>query len=227
MTYWAHMDPARRNLHGDWHYGEGAWLNVGVHMRWQPGLVKLADDMLRDLFGLWWNEEIPTYMAIHIRRGDFNEYWKKLTPRQYAYRAWEVMNEAKKVGIHAQKVIVTTDEQDPEWLDQLRAYGLIVVDHVAAQTGEKLGWWFPTLLDAIMLSKAHVFLGNPSSTSKSLIMDLAVCSNAILTTRSVHPCQTTRDRLEQRRGEANERVRQGARGLGLEGVGWAVAYIWD
>ena len=163
-VYWCHN--AGRGLHEDWHKGEGAWLNVGIHLRWQPGFVQLADDFLRNIFDLRPNAPIPQYMAIHIRRGAFNEYWKKVKPAQYAYKAYETMTEAAMMGLKPEKVIVTTDETDPEWLDQLRAYGFIVVDHAAAQTGEKLGWWMPTLLDAIMLSKAHVFLGNPSSTSE-------------------------------------------------------------
>lgn len=168
-VYWCRTDPERRNLHAEWHQGEGAWLNVGIHMRWQPGLVRLADDFLRHMFDLGARDELPQFMAIHIRRGDFNEFWKRVTPRQYAHRAWDALKEAASLGLRPTKIIVTTDEQDPEWLDQLRAYGFMVVDHAAAQTGERLGWWMPTLLDAIILSKATVFMGNPSSTSECLI----------------------------------------------------------
>lgn len=165
-VYWCHTDPERRDLHGEWHLGDGAWNNVGTHMRWQPGLIQLADDYLRHAFGLPANAPLPHYMAIHIRRGDFSDMWKRVTPRMYAYRAWQVLRDAATAGISASKVIVTTDEKDPEWLDQLRAYGFIIVDHTAAKTGERLGWWMPTVLDAVLLSRAKVLVGVPASTSE-------------------------------------------------------------
>lgn len=214
-VYWCRTDPERLGLHEEWHRGQGAWVNVGIHMRWQPGLERLADDFLRYMFGLRANAELPVFMAIHIRRGDFNEFWKKITPQQYAYKAWEVMNEAAGLGIRPTKVIVTTDEQDPAWLDQLRAYGFIVVDHIAAQTGERLGWWMPTLLDAIMLSKAHVFMGNPSSTSTSFRRDYM---DQVLI-HSEHSRQATRSRLEQWLLEKHVAIYQSARGMDMEAAG--------
>ena len=48
---------------------------------------------------------------------DFTPYWKALTPRQYAYAAWEVMRSVQaRLGIQLEKVVLTTDEKDEEWL---------------------------------------------------------------------------------------------------------------
>ena len=119
----------------EWREGRGAWQAIGQHMHFQPGLIRMADDMLRHMWDLAWDEEVPLYMAVHIRRGgkffdvichshidsladgaDFQQGWKNVTPRQFAYRAWEVLNEARLfLGVEIKRIIVTTDETDPEW----------------------------------------------------------------------------------------------------------------
>ena len=48
---------------------------------------------------------------------DFDDFWKGMTQRQIAHRAWEVINEAKlHLGIEIRRVVVTTDETDSAWL---------------------------------------------------------------------------------------------------------------
>ena len=37
----------------------GTWRAVGRYMRFQPGLVKMSEDYLRDVWGLGWDEDIP------------------------------------------------------------------------------------------------------------------------------------------------------------------------
>ena len=47
---------------------------------------------------------------------DFDAFWKNITPRQWAYRASQIMDEAKAMGIEASRVLVTTDETDEAYL---------------------------------------------------------------------------------------------------------------
>lgn len=211
QVYWCYTHPLRRDLHGEWHAGDGVWSNIGVHMRFQPGLVRLAQDYLRHLFGISLahpDAPLPEYMALHIRRGDFNDLWTNLTPRDYAYRAAQVLKEARSMGTQVERIVVTTDETDPEWLNQLRAIGFLIVDHVAARTGERLNWWMPTLIDSVILAQAKVLLGNPASTSE-LTFHLATegsfmgvlqdgsegtFGDSIWNSRnSDHPCETQSD----------------------------------
>ena len=48
---------------------------------------------------------------------DFGRVWKALTPRQFAHRAREVLDEAELyLGVDIKHIVVTTDETDPEWM---------------------------------------------------------------------------------------------------------------
>ena len=58
-TYWLVEDAENISLHDEWREGKGTWDKVGRHMRFQPGLVRVAGDYLRDVWALGWEEEIP------------------------------------------------------------------------------------------------------------------------------------------------------------------------
>jgi hypothetical protein len=49
-------------------------------------------------------------------------------------------------------------------LQQLADLGWLVVDHAVARTAEEHGAWAPSVLDAVMLSRAAGFVGTPWST---------------------------------------------------------------
>lgn len=69
MLYF-YMEQCRRwDSLEEWRSGTGAWAAVGKHMRFQPGLVGLAEDYLRHAFGVPAGEPIPLYFSVHIRRG--------------------------------------------------------------------------------------------------------------------------------------------------------------
>jgi hypothetical protein len=48
-----------------------SWQSVGQHMRFTARWEALAATYLRDVFGLTANADIPPFIAVHIRRGDF------------------------------------------------------------------------------------------------------------------------------------------------------------
>ena len=61
-------------------------------------------------------------------------------------------------------MLVASDETDPAWWASVRARGWRTPDHAAARTAERLGRWYPVLLDAAMLSRAAGFVGTEGST---------------------------------------------------------------
>lgn len=68
-VYWQHVQPELSDLHTSWRHGTGVWQSVGQYMRFQPALVRLADDYLRYLFGTPRDNPLPPFFAVHIRRG--------------------------------------------------------------------------------------------------------------------------------------------------------------
>lgn len=62
------------------------------------------------------------------------------------------------------RVIITSDEKDPAWWEEVRALGWRTLDHEAAGTAEAFGRWYPVILDAAIQSGAHGFVGTDRST---------------------------------------------------------------
>lgn len=67
--FWYRRESDLRDVGQTWNAGEGVWAAIGRHMRFQPSLVRLADDYLRHVFGLQAGDDLPPFFAVHIRRG--------------------------------------------------------------------------------------------------------------------------------------------------------------
>ena len=61
-------------------------------------------------------------------------------------------------------VIITSDESDPAWWDEVKAMGWKTIDHVGLGTEEAFGKWYPVILDAAIQSNALGFVGTDRST---------------------------------------------------------------
>lgn len=48
----------------EWAAGEGVWKAVGRWVKFQPGLVRIAEDLLRHLFGIDWSQPVPPVSLI-------------------------------------------------------------------------------------------------------------------------------------------------------------------
>jgi hypothetical protein len=59
MVYHFLERPSKIGLLSEWSEGLGTWATVGKHMRFQPGVVKLAESYLRMVFGLSEGASIP------------------------------------------------------------------------------------------------------------------------------------------------------------------------
>ena len=56
----------------------------------------------------------------------------------------------------------------------LRSFGFHLVSHKEHETLDRLGAWFPTLIDSVILAGGKGFLGTDKSTSESESTDLIV-----------------------------------------------------
>ena len=74
----------------------------------------------------------------------------------------------KNLTVPATRVLVTSDETDAAWWADVRARGWRGIDHAAAHTEERLGRWYPVLVDAAALARADGFVGTAGSTYSSL-----------------------------------------------------------
>ncbi len=74
------------------------------------------------------------------------------------------LRERKGLDIPLTRVIITSDEKDPAWWDQIKALGWKTVDHDAFRTAEVFGRWYPVILDAAIQSTAVGFVGTDRST---------------------------------------------------------------
>jgi hypothetical protein len=69
VVFWYAEQPKRWDFHTEWREGSGVWAAVGRHARFQPALVRLADDYLRHALGVSQDQAIPPFFAMHVRRG--------------------------------------------------------------------------------------------------------------------------------------------------------------
>ncbi|KAG8699792.1 hypothetical protein FRC09_006377 [Ceratobasidium sp. 395] len=116
------------------------------------------------------------FISVHVRRTDFEGgcYTEKDREKCFApVKAYERRVNEIKQGLLAQpnevnvtKVLVTSDERDPKWWDQVAALGPEWgwIDHDSEQTVQKHSKWFPVILDAMFQSMGAGFVGTEQST---------------------------------------------------------------
>ncbi|EJU05466.1 hypothetical protein DACRYDRAFT_103954 [Dacryopinax primogenitus] len=79
-------------------------------------------------------------------------------------RPFDLKKKVRQKGILTDRVVITSDEQDPAWWDQVRALGYTSIDHVALGTEERYGLWYSPILDAVFQSMSVGFVGTDGST---------------------------------------------------------------
>ncbi|KAH9081712.1 hypothetical protein EDB83DRAFT_2539272 [Lactarius deliciosus] len=154
-----------------------SWRFVARHFRWAPRLQNIADGYLRRIFKVPDNEVIPPYIAIHARRAnDFIVYCRDVPKEDcfpsiptYRRRIAEIQEETReRLGVDPQHVIMLSDEADPAWWDSIRGEGWYTTDHVAEDTTNKYGKWYPVLIDAVIQSSGIGLIGMEQSTMSLL-----------------------------------------------------------
>ncbi|KAI0964013.1 hypothetical protein AcW1_000933 [Taiwanofungus camphoratus] len=152
-----------------------AWRYVARHFRWTQQIEDIVALYVRHALSLPRTAELPPYIAVHVRHGDFRNWcWDAETPEDcfapisvIARRVGEVqeeLRERKGIDIPSTRVIVTSDEQDPTWWDEIKSLGWVAVDHNAMETEQTYGKWYPVFLDAAIQSNALGFVGTDRST---------------------------------------------------------------
>ncbi|KAF8634864.1 hypothetical protein AX15_000619 [Amanita polypyramis BW_CC] len=147
-----------------------AWRFVGQHMHWEPELEKLADQYLRRAMDLGTFEPTPLYISIHARHGDFGNYCGEYSKDEcfaslavIGRRVEEVRQELReRKGLEVQHVVVTSDERNATWWEDVRRQGWLTIDH--SKTVEQYGHWYPVLIDAVIQSNGAGFIGTDRST---------------------------------------------------------------
>ncbi|TFK21604.1 hypothetical protein FA15DRAFT_597574 [Coprinopsis marcescibilis] len=151
-----------------------AWRFVGKHLHWTPRIADLGDQYVRRTLGVTDGEKTPAFIAIHIRHGDFKNVCRDIPLSDcfaplsaVSRRVEEVKKELlDKKGIYVEHVIMTSDEKDPKWWEEVKERGWYTVDH--SQTVEQHGSWYPVLIDAVIQSGGMGFVGTDQSTMSVL-----------------------------------------------------------
>ncbi|GAA5897184.1 hypothetical protein JCM8208_003749 [Rhodotorula glutinis] len=170
-----------------WRVGR-AWKEVGQHLHWLPEVEEHADEYLMALFSVKRAEDIPPYISVHVRRGDFKAFHgNTFTPlssyvsavddiRAQLQARLDLPPSPSKPSLRAfpvppasYAVVATTDEPPGSDLyAELAALGWHVVDHEEQRTVERLGEWYPAMLDGEILSRGQGFVGTQWSTFSML-----------------------------------------------------------
>ncbi|KAJ7693092.1 hypothetical protein B0H17DRAFT_1060748 [Mycena rosella] len=150
-----------------------AWRAVGQHLHFTPKIQDIAASYTRRTLGVTMDQPIPPYIAVHARRGDF-QIWCNIryyTPVDQCFaplaafiRRVEEVRAAilARTDVSVERVIVTSDEQDPGWWDSVAALGWLRPDHSA--TVDMHGPWYPMFIDAVIHAGAAGFVGTDTST---------------------------------------------------------------
>jgi len=151
------------------------WRYVGKYMRWAKEIETIAGQYVNRGFGLPEDGPVPPYITIHVRHGDFKNWcWEAETIEDcfaplpvIAKRVHEVQDEIlerKGIFIPMTRVIMTSDETDEAWWDEVAALGWVRMDHDQQHTVERYSRWHPVILDAAIQSGGLGFVGTDRST---------------------------------------------------------------
>ncbi|KIO34077.1 hypothetical protein M407DRAFT_64761, partial [Tulasnella calospora MUT 4182] len=164
---------ARRPFEWEEEYSP-AWRFVGPHVRWNPALLNLAETHFSVACTLNLPQFPLKFITLHVRRGDFakscgdNSAEKCLPPlAAYARRVQEIRDELRILrSLAVERVIITSDEQYPEWWEGAKTLDWTFFDHEKEGTAPKYGrWWvYPALIDAVVQSMGIGFVGTARST---------------------------------------------------------------
>ncbi|TFK77388.1 hypothetical protein BDN72DRAFT_910534, partial [Pluteus cervinus] len=147
-----------------------AWRYVARYMYFTPRLLALADEYVRRAMGVSGGEATPPFVSVHIRHADFSTYCGELPKDDcfapisvIARRVREVQDEMwEKKGIQINHVMVTSDERNETWWQEIYAQGWLSPDH--SRTKELYGEWYPVLIDAVIQATGAGFVGTDGST---------------------------------------------------------------
>ncbi|KAF8665360.1 hypothetical protein AX16_000379 [Volvariella volvacea WC 439] len=147
-----------------------AWRFVAQHMHFTPALQQLAETYVRRAFGTPGDAPLPPWIAIHARHADFKVFCKEVELSDcfapisvIARRVREVQDELfEQRGIRVEHVIMTSDEKDASWWQEVSEQGWYAINHT--RTAELYGEWYPVLIDVTIQASGVGFVGTDRST---------------------------------------------------------------
>ncbi|KIY48048.1 hypothetical protein FISHEDRAFT_44056, partial [Fistulina hepatica ATCC 64428] len=160
----------------EWNYAYSpAWRFVAQHLPFSQLSKDRARRYARKAFRLEPGAPLPPYIAVHIRRGDFGRSCEEqgldsaavcFAPlSMYERQVQEVRQELlERHGLDVELVILSSDEEDPTFWDEVKALGWSFIDHEAEQTRGKYGEWWSIAIDVAIQANADGFVGTDQST---------------------------------------------------------------
>ncbi|KAF8160716.1 hypothetical protein B0H34DRAFT_697820 [Crassisporium funariophilum] len=150
-----------------------AWRTIARHLRFTESVSRLGEEYLLKTLGLgpaW--DELPPFIAVHVRRGDFANFCSEdsntdcLPPLSvYEERVEDVKTELmSKLGLVPENVLLMSDEKSPLFWEEVRSMGWLHINHTQERTIERFGEWYPPLIDIVAQSYAVGFVGTEDST---------------------------------------------------------------
>ncbi|TFK44309.1 hypothetical protein BDQ12DRAFT_620263 [Crucibulum laeve] len=154
----------------EWEYAwSPAWNFVGQHLKFTDPILQIATLYLRNLFNVSPGQELPQFIAIHIRRGDLKDLCSGEDCYQHLATYVKAVQEVReeillKHGVNVDKVFVASDERSPEYWSDIKKLGWRNINHTEARTNERYGQWYPIIVDVVAQSLAAGFVGTSPST---------------------------------------------------------------
>ncbi|KAG7446668.1 uncharacterized protein BT62DRAFT_932112 [Guyanagaster necrorhizus] len=149
-----------------------AWRTVGKHLRFTDHMQKLGKEYAARVFDVAPNQ-LPPFIAVHVRHGDFkgNCWATEVIKECYAdlaafvRRVEEVQEELReKLGLDVIHIIISTDEKDEDFWEEVDYLGWGYVDHEQEGTVKTYGEWYGPIIDIVIHSLAVGFVGTDGST---------------------------------------------------------------
>ncbi|KAM0749751.1 hypothetical protein T439DRAFT_326630 [Meredithblackwellia eburnea MCA 4105] len=153
------------------------WTQVGRHLRFLPSVNRLADELITSLLG----STRRNFIGVHIRQGDAVEVGRatssvitvysnaeKVVQDELVLRKRASWLSLGKVSRKKLPVLFVTDSDDQQFLKRLSKMGWIHVNHRHFATVPRFGGWYPTILDAAVLSRGVGFVGTSQSQFSTL-----------------------------------------------------------
>ncbi|KAF6758039.1 hypothetical protein DFP72DRAFT_808302 [Ephemerocybe angulata] len=171
FLYYASSGVQRYEFENRW---SPAWNTVGTHLHFTQPLVDLTDGYLRRAMNIGEAEDLPPMITIHLRRNDFKDLCPegKAPPcfiplSKYQRAVTEIQEKLLETqGISVSRVLVTSDEKDLSFWEEISSFGWSFFNHTAERTVERFSKWHPLLIDKVALSQGIGFIGtNPSTFS--------------------------------------------------------------
>ncbi|KAF7314947.1 hypothetical protein MIND_00008700 [Mycena indigotica] len=162
------------SAHDIWMDYSSTWRQIGQYLHFHPKIERLAQEYLRKILDVAVGEDIPPYIAVHVRHGDFEDWCNGLSREDcfaplstYRHRVQQLQARLlEEKGVSVEHVVMTSDEVSEEWWAEVASYGWARPDHTT--TKDEHGPWYTVLIDNAIQGLGHGVVGTKFSTVSSI-----------------------------------------------------------